>query len=76
MRLRRRALSARPEVALPWGEILYRASLILAAFVLVFAIFNSLYQISIGLPMIPLAPLVIAVSIWLVGLFCRQVSMW
>ena len=61
---------------MPWGEILYRASLILAAFVLVFAIINSLYQISIDLPMIPLAPLVIAIAIWLVGLFCRHVPTW
>lgn len=57
-----------------FGEVLYRASLMLAGLILVFAIGNILYQLSIAEPKIPLAPFVIAGSIWLVGLFCRQVS--
>jgi uncharacterized membrane protein YcaP (DUF421 family) len=57
-----------------FGEILYRAALMLAGLVLVFAIGNVIYQMSIVEPKIPLAPFVIALAIWLVGLFCRKVS--
>jgi hypothetical protein len=57
-----------------FGEILYRAALMLAGLVLVFAIGNVIYQMSIAEPKIPLAPFVIALAIWLVGLFCRKVS--
>jgi len=57
-----------------FGDILYRAAVMLAGLVLVFAIGNILYQISIAEPKIPLAPFVIAVAIWGVGLFCREVS--
>jgi len=57
-----------------FGDILYRAAVMLAGLVLVFAIGNILYQISIAEPKIPLAPFVIAAAIWGVGLSCREVS--
>jgi hypothetical protein len=57
-----------------FGEILYRASLMMAGLILVFAVGNILYQLSIAEPKIPLAPFVIAASIWAAGLFCRKVS--
>ena len=57
-----------------FGEILYRASLMIAGLIIVFAIGNVLYQFSTAEPKIPLAPFVVAAAIWAVGLFCRKVS--
>jgi hypothetical protein len=73
---RRRRQSATGYVVLSWGEIIYRASLMLAGLVIVFAVINSAYTASIAQPTIPLAPFVVAAAIWLVGLFCRHVSSW
>jgi len=72
----RRRQSTTGYVVLSWGEIIYRASLMLAGLVIVFAVINSVYTASIAQPMIPLAPFVVAGAIWLVGLFCRHVSSW
>jgi hypothetical protein len=63
-------------MTLSWGEIIYRASLMLAGVVIMFAAINSLYTASIAQPMIPVAPFVVAAAVWLVGLFCRHVSTW
>jgi hypothetical protein len=58
-----------------WGEMLYRASLMLAGLVIVFAAINTLYQVSIlEEPIIPVAPFVVAAAIWLIGFFCRKLS--
>jgi hypothetical protein len=60
---------------LSWGEILYRASVMLAGLIIVLAAINCLYQISIlEEPIIPVVPFVIAAAIWLVGFFCRKMS--
>ena len=72
----RRRSSPAADVALSWGEIIYRASLMLAGLVILIAVINSLYTASIAQPMIPVAPFVVAAAIWLVGLFCRYVSTW
>ena len=58
-----------------WGEMLYRASLMLAGLVIVLAAINTLYQVSIlEEPIIPVVPFVIAAAIWLIGFFCRKMS--
>jgi hypothetical protein len=55
--------------------MLYRASVMLAGLVIVFAAINTLYQVSIiEEPIIPVAPFVVAAAIWLIGFFCRQMS--
>jgi len=62
-------------MVLSWGEILYRASVMLAGLIIVIAAINSLYQVSIlEEPIIPVAPFVVAAAIWLIGFFCRQIS--
>jgi hypothetical protein len=62
-------------MVLSWGEILYRASVMLAGLIIVLAAINGLYQISIlEEPIIPVVPFVIAAAIWLVGFFCRKMS--
>jgi hypothetical protein len=62
-------------MVLSWGEILYRASVMLAGLIIVLAAINCLYQISIlEEPIIPVVPFVIAAAIWLVGFFCRKMS--
>jgi hypothetical protein len=66
--------STTAEFVLPWGEILYRAGMMFAAIVIVFATINILYQASIGEFMVPIAPFIVAAAIWLLGLFCRFVS--
>jgi len=73
---RRRRPPTTADMVLSWGEIIYRASLMLAGLVIVFAVINSVYTASIAQPMIPIAPFVVAAAIWLVGLFCRHVSSW
>jgi hypothetical protein len=62
-------------MVLSWGEVLYRASVMLAGLIIVLAAINCLYQVSIlEEPIIPVAPFVLAAAIWLVGYFCRQMS--
>jgi hypothetical protein len=73
---RRRHPSTTADMALSWGEIIYRASLMLAGLVIVLAVINSIYTASIAQPMIPVAPFVVAAAIWLIGLFCRHVTTW
>jgi hypothetical protein len=61
-------------MVLSWGEILYRASVMLAGLIIVIAAINSLYQVSIlEEPIIPVVPFVVAAAIWLIGFFCRKV---
>ena len=61
-------------MGLSWGEIVYRASVMLAGLIIVLAAINCLYQVSIlEEPIIPVAPFVVAAAIWLIGFFCRKV---
>ena len=60
-----------PDDVLPLGEVIYRASLMLVALVLLFTTVNFVYDMSIDLPRLPLAPFVLALMIWLVGRFFR-----
>ena len=67
--------STTADMVLSWGEVLYRASVMLAGLIIVFAAINCLYQVSIlEEPIIPVVPFVLAAAIWLVGFFCRQMS--
>ena len=67
--------STTADMALSWGEILYRASVMLAGLVILLAAINCLYQMSIlEEPIIPVVPFVIAAAIWLIGFFCRKIS--
>jgi hypothetical protein len=67
--------STTADAALSWGEVLYRASVMLAGLIIVLAAINCLYQVSIlEEPIIPVVPFVLAAAIWLVGYFCRQMS--
>jgi hypothetical protein len=50
-----------------WGEIVYRASLMLAGFFVLLTVGNLAYKASEGDPWIPVFPLVIALVIWLSG---------
>jgi hypothetical protein len=67
--------STTADAVLPWGEVLYRAGVMLAGLIIVLAAINCLYQVSIlEEPIIPVVPFVLAAAIWLVGYFCRQMS--
>ena len=67
--------STTADMVLSWGEIIYRASVMLAGLIIVLAAINGLYQVSIlEEPIIPVVPFVVAAAIWLVGFFCRQMS--
>jgi hypothetical protein len=71
----RRGHPSRTAEVLSWGETLYRASVMLAGFIIVVAVINCLYQVSIlEEPIIPVVPFVLAAAIWLVGFFCRRMS--
>ena len=58
-------------MAEPWGEILYRAAVILAGLVALLAVLNFLYNFSEGEPIVPIAAVGLAATIWLTGLCCR-----
>lgn len=67
--------STTADMVMSWGEVVYRASVMLAGLIIVLAAINCLYQVSIlEEPIIPVVPFVLAAAIWLVGLFCRQMS--
>ena len=62
--------STTADMVLSWGEVLYRASVMLAGLIIVLAAINCLYQVSIlEEPIIPVVPFVLAAAIWLVGVF-------
>jgi hypothetical protein len=72
---RRGHSSTAADAALSWGEVLYRAGVMLAGLIIVLGAINCLYQVSIlEEPIIPVVPFVLAAAIWLVGFFCRQMS--
>ena len=57
----------------PWGESLYRAAAFIAAIVAMLAVFNFIYNLSQGEPIVPLPALALAGIVWLTGLGCRWV---
>ena len=62
------------EMAPSWGEMFYRAAAIIAVLIIALDAINFLYQATQGEPMIPIAPLLVAAAIWLIGYSCRSVS--
>jgi hypothetical protein len=50
-----------------WGEIYYRASLMLAGIILLLALGNLTYKASEGDPWLPIFPLVVALVIFVIG---------
>ena len=57
----------------PWGKSLYRAAAFIAAIVAMFAVFNFIYNLSQGEPIVPVPALALAGIVWLTGLGCRCV---
>jgi hypothetical protein len=50
-----------------WGQVLYRASVVVALVILALAVGNSLYNVSENRPLVPLIPLMVAGVVWAVG---------
>jgi hypothetical protein len=59
-------------MATRWGEILYRITTILAGLIVVLVIAGYFYDASRGEPIIPIVPLLLAGTIWLIGRSCRR----
>jgi hypothetical protein len=55
------------------GEISYWLATIVAGLILVLAAANTLYTASISDPIVPIAALLLAGAIWVIGWFCRHV---
>ena len=52
-------------------QFVYRGASVIALVILFFALINTTYRASLGTPMIPIVPLLLAVAIWLFGYFCQ-----
>ena len=55
----------------PWGVLICRACTFIAVAIIVLVIANFLYTASIGQPSIPIAGLVMALMVWVIGRFFR-----
>jgi hypothetical protein len=53
------------------GKFLYRGAAVSAAVFVLFSATSYLYNANNGEPVLPLAPLLLAGAVWLVGYFCR-----
>ena len=56
-----------------WGEIFYRTAALIAGLIASLAALNSLYNLSLGRPIVPVAALGLAAVNWLAGLCCRHI---
>jgi len=63
---------ANKQMTEPWGESLYDAAAFIAALVALFALFNFLYNFSVGEPIVPVVALGLAAITWLIGIWCRK----
>lgn len=52
-------------------QFVYRGVSVIALMIVFFALINSAYRASLGTPMIPIVPLLLAAAIWLFGYFCQ-----
>lgn len=59
------------ETARHWGEIIYSITTIVSALIAALAITASLYEVSESEPVVPVAALLLAATIWLIGRSCR-----
>jgi hypothetical protein len=57
----------------PWEEGFCRAAASIAAIIAMLAVFNFIYNLSQGEPIVSLPALVLAGIVWLTGLGCRFV---
>ncbi len=58
-------------MAAPWAaQLVYRWVTIIAGIIVLVAVVNFLYRLSMGEPIIPFVPLIVAAVIWLIGRFC------
>jgi hypothetical protein len=57
----------------PWGESLYYAAAFIAGLIAFLATLNTLYNFSVGRPIIPVVAFGLAAIIWLIGLGFRYV---
>jgi hypothetical protein len=55
------------------GDLLYWGASTLAGLILALAAANYLYNVSQGLPLIPIAALAVAGVVWLTGRSCRDI---
>jgi hypothetical protein len=55
------------------AEALYKGAKILAGAIVVLAIATFVYNAARGEPIFPIAPLLLAGAIWLIGRLCRSV---
>ena len=54
------------------GETVYWVATTIAELIFVLSVVSYFWNVSEGLPVFPLAPLILAAVIWLVGYFCRH----
>ncbi len=59
------------EMAAWWGTALYWIATIIAGLIVVWAVWNYVYNTDRGEPIIQIVPLLLAGAIWLVGRACR-----
>jgi hypothetical protein len=55
----------------PWGVLICRACTVIAIAIVALVSVNFVYTASIGQPSIPIAGLVMALMVWLIGRFFR-----
>jgi len=54
------------------GDAVYWAATVIAGVIVVFAVASYVSNASEGEPVLPIAPLLLAIVTWLVGRFCRH----
>ena len=54
------------------GEAIYWTATAVAGLIVVLSVANYLSNVSVGWPVVPIAPLLLAVVVWLIGYFCRR----
>ncbi len=59
------------ENARHWGETIYSITTIVSVLIAALAITTSLYDVSESEPVVPVAALLLAATIWLIGRSCR-----
>ncbi len=52
------------------AQFVYHWATIVAGFIVLATVINFIYKFSIGQPIVPFVPLLVAAAIWLVGRLC------
>jgi hypothetical protein len=66
-------MGGKSEMAPWWGNALYWTATIIAGLIVVWGIWNDVYNTEKGEPIIQVAPFLLALAIWLAGWICRRV---